>query len=105
MNVSQTAKFALVIAARPDFHNPRLVEPERCWREFLSDMRARETLCKGFARIHENVWQIDLNDGMPLLAYLLEKAVHNSIPLHSLFLDGEPDWIKYPPDAKPAGEV
>jgi len=106
MNVSQNAKFALVIAAKPDAYNPQLIspEPERRWREFSGDARLREMLQKGFYKIHENVWQIDLNNTMPLLADLLALARQYEIRLHILFSDAEPDWIKYPPDAKTADE-
>ncbi|MGD1087901.1 MAG: hypothetical protein ABR955_04145 [Verrucomicrobiota bacterium] len=100
MNVSQNAKFALVIASKPEFHNPLVVEPDRNWREFLYDVRQREVRSKVHEKIHENVWQISLNDEMPFLVYLMEQAAQRNIPLHTLFLDAELDWIRYPKSAE-----
>jgi len=94
---STNAKLALVIVepAKCDASN---MEPQREWKEFLYKIQERTTPTKTTTKIHENIWLIPLSDGLPFLMdlFLIAKSFH--IPLRILFLDSEPDWLKYPPD-------
>jgi hypothetical protein len=104
VNPYQNAKFALVIA-----EYPKLVEfqgvDERKWKGFLFDLPRFAPPSKETTKIHDNVWLIPLNGGMPFLVQLFQYASGMDIPLRILFLDAEPDWIRYPSPVAAAGQT
>jgi hypothetical protein len=97
-----SAKFALVIGERPTTNTSDVPVPR--WSKFLSDIQKNIQPCAEIQKIHENVWLIPLGIGIPFLGQLIEWAGSYQIPLRILFLDAEPDWIKYPPDSPKTAE-
>jgi hypothetical protein len=99
MNVSRNAKFALVIAeAKKNEHGE---SDAGSWSEFLSNVPRRARPSPETQTIHDNVWLIPMNTGIPFLVRLFDLSNGSGILLRILFLDAEPDWIQYPPDTKP----
>lgn len=99
MEISKSANFALVIAGAPKTPNNRIMQPHENWRAFLADISRQESLSKDFEKLSESVWLIPLHENMQLLNLLLTSANDKCIPLYMLFLDANPTWIKFPPDA------
>ena len=93
---SKNAKFALVIAEPPE--NQYRESDTKRWQDFVNNIPRFAPPNKETLTIHENVWRIPLDTGMPFLCKLFGFANGAGIPLHILFLDAEPEWIKYPPD-------
>ncbi len=98
MNVSHNAKFALVIA---EFRKNEHGETDaKGWSEFLADVPRLARPNQETQKIHDNVWLIPLDKGIPFLVRLFDLSNGSGILLRILFLDAEPDWIQYPPEAK-----
>jgi hypothetical protein len=95
---SNNAKFALVIA-EPTKPLPG-VDAVRKWKEFLYNIQTNLRPSEAILKIHENVWLIPLDTEMRFLTQLFDWAYGVEIRLRILFLDAEPNWIKYPPDAE-----
>jgi len=100
MNVSQNAKFAIVIANAPKYAT---VGVERqTWNSFLESLPQIETPIPGVERPTENLWQIDLQNGLLGLSKIIAESANHQIPIRLLFLDDAPDWILFPPPAEKA---
>jgi hypothetical protein len=97
------SRFALVIAERPPSDMNDV--PISRWDRFLDDIQKNIKPCRGMQKIHENVWLLPLETGIPFLGRLMEWADGYHIPLRILFLDEEPDWIKIPPDPAPPAHL
>jgi hypothetical protein len=91
---SHNAKFALAIAEKPI--RGTVQDPDKIWKEFLGNYRSHIRPTEDIQMIHENVWLIPLDTGMPFVGRLLDWTNMAGIPLRILFLDEEPDWIQYP---------
>ena len=102
MNLSQNARFALVIAEA--VKNNYWQADQTQWANFVANIRKNAQPPVGSLTIHENVWQIPLANGIPFLGKLVEVAEEMNIPLRILFLDATPDWIKCPPDGSPQSQ-
>ncbi len=99
VNVSKNAKFALVIAkARKNEHHESDAESRS---EFLAKVPRLGRPNQETKTIHDNVWLIPMDTGIPFLVRLFDLSNGSDIHLRILFLDAEPDWIQYPPDIKP----
>jgi hypothetical protein len=99
VNVSKNAKFALVIAEARK--NERHESDAASWSEFLAKVPKLARPNQEAQTIHDNVWLIPMDTGIPFLVRLFDLANSSGIHLRILFLDAEPDWIQYPPDIKP----
>ncbi len=100
MNPIPNVKFAFVIAEAPKY--PSATEPERTWQSFLTNVRNIQAPHEKTTTIHDNVWLIPLSTEMTFLTTLFGLANDWNIPLRILFLNDEPDWIRYPkPASKP----
>jgi hypothetical protein len=95
MESHPTAKFALVIAGSDlqDFSDRR-----QALGEFLANLQNSRPQPTSTKKLHDNVWLIDLSNGLPYLGSLTEWSHSSKLRLHILFLASEPDWITYPPD-------
>jgi hypothetical protein len=98
MNISQNAKFALVIAEYPK--NTYGENDKMKWEQFLGTAMSKFPQSKNTPTIHEGVWQIPLESDMPFLAKLCQRACEMDIHLRILFLDADPDWLHCPPPAE-----
>jgi len=74
------------------------------WTRFATSLEETELRRGGNLHLHQNLWQIPLHSALPALAKLVHTAAAYEIPIRVLFLAAIPDWIKLPPDAKPAAE-
>jgi len=99
VNVSKNAKFALVIAEARK--NESLESDTESWSEFIAKVPKQARPNHETQRIHDNVWLIPMDTGIPFLVRLFDLSNGANILLRILFLDAEPDWIQYPPDIKP----
>ena len=99
MNVSKNAKFALVIAEARRNNNQET--DAASWNEFVAKVPRHARPSQETHRIHDNVWLIPMDTGIPFLVRLFDLSNGANIQLRILFLDAEPDWIQYPPDIKP----
>jgi hypothetical protein len=103
MKPTKNAEFALVIAER--LPSGATNDPQgREWGNFLSTIRTSGKPPAKTKTLHENVWLIPLENGIPFLGKLIDWASTEPIRLNILFLDEEPGWIKYPPDASKPDE-
>ena len=95
---SKNAKYALVIgASKASYGHDKRTE----WQEFLTTLQNNARTIGETITIHDNVWLIPLDTGMRFLSALVASVGNNDkVLLRILFLDEEPDWIQYPPDAK-----
>jgi hypothetical protein len=75
------------------------------WQDFVTNIRNNTSPPSKTITIHENVWLIPLANGLPFLGDLVRRAESCQIPMRVLFLEEEPTWIKYPPDAKTDDET
>ena len=99
VNVSNNAKFALVIAeARKNEHHE---SDAASWSQFVAQVPKKARPSQETQWIHDNVWLIPMDTGIPFLVRLFDLSNGSGIHLRILFLDAEPDWIQYPPDIKP----
>jgi len=100
MSAKNNPQNAIVFAKMPD-NTPGTVTANS-WTNFLRSLP--DTLAKpgDKMRLHENLWQIPLHTGLPILAKLVHQAEANDIPLHVLFLAETPDWIVCESGTKPA---
>jgi hypothetical protein len=104
MDISQNAKFALVILEPPA--GPVYGKsPQDQWRNFLVNTPSTNPPSEDILRIHDNVWLIPLSNRMPLLMELLARSHSMEIRSRILFLSEKPDWIKCPPDQTPSGSM
>ena len=99
VNVSKNAKFALVIAEAR--RNERRETDAASWNEFVAKVPQQARPNQETQTIHDNVWLIPMDTGIPFLVRLFDLSNGSDIHLRILFLDAEPDWIQYPPDIKP----
>ena len=99
MNVSKNAKFALVIAEARK--NEEHESDAASWNEFVANVPKQARPNEETQTIHDNVWLIPMDTGIPFLVRLFDLSNGANIHLRILFLDAEPDWIQYPPDIKP----
>ena len=90
------SQFVLLIAKKPGFHPSHCTDPDGAWREFLSVAQSIAAPQKGVETLAENIWQIELNAGLLLLADIVRAACRLNIPTCSLVLPQTPDWVKYP---------
>jgi hypothetical protein len=97
------AKFALVIVEMGKNQNGHA--DTNSWENFLANKPRIFQQPKGIETIHENVWQIDLEIGLPVLSELIRWCQAYNTRARVLFLEESPAWLKLPPDAKPDGEV
>lgn len=104
-NLVTDAKFALVIAERLKYRPSTGNDHLKNWSNFEGNIKQNVLQPEGTQTIHDNIWLIPLSNGLPFLAELLRWGGSYSIPIRILFLAEAPEWIKYPPDAKPASEV
>lgn len=88
------ANFALVVAEPlKDAHG--LPDKEK-WKNFLLNVENHMQLNAAIQTIHENIWQISLDTGLPILGNILRwQSVGASIRI--AFLQDEPIWLVYPP--------
>jgi len=94
MNPFPNVKFALVVAEMPKY--PSATDPERTWHSFLTNVRNIAAPHKETTTIHDNIWLIPLSTEMTFLIKLIGLANDWNIPQRILFLNDEPDWIRYP---------
>jgi len=99
VNVSKNAKFALVIAEARK--NDDQESDAASWSAFVAKVPKLARPSQETQRIHDNVWLIPMDTGIPFLVRLFDLSNGANIHLRILFLDAEPDWIQYPPDIKP----
>jgi hypothetical protein len=93
---TENPRFAFVVA---EFPKNEYGEPDKAtWDKFLGNIGRNKRQAEVAPTIHDNIWLIPLNTGMPFLNHLMQCAEPYPIPLRILFLNDEPDWIKYPPD-------
>jgi hypothetical protein len=104
-NLVTDAKFAFVIAERKEYKVGGGNEHIRQWTDFLGNVKMYSTPPEGTQKIHENVWLIPLSSGLPFLSQLIDWGGSSGVSIRILFLEEAPNWIKYPPDAKPADET
>lgn len=94
---SKNANYALVVGETTASYGP---DKRKQWEEFLANVRQNVRPAKNTTMIHDNIWLIHLATDMLFLSELFQWSRNQNIRLHILFLDDEPDWIKYPPDAQ-----
>ena len=99
VNVSNNAKFALVIAEARKNEHPE--SDAASWNQFVAQVPKKARPSPETQTIHDNVWLIPMDTGIPFLVRLFDLSNGSNIHLRILFLDAEPDWIQYPPDIKP----
>jgi hypothetical protein len=99
VNVSKNAKFALVIAEARK--NEQHESDAASWSQFIAQVPKQARPSPETQTIHDNVWLIPMDTGIPFLVRLFDLSNGSGIHLRILFLDAEPDWIQYPPDIKP----
>jgi hypothetical protein len=90
----------IVIAEIPvgDEATTDVAKKDKKWSEFL--LNIPETLRKSgtVLRLCENVWQLPLDTGLPILNVFLEYGKsHSGIRMRYLFLEGIPEWQLCPP--------
>jgi hypothetical protein len=74
--------------------NRELADREK-WQNFLSNIQQNVKSIAAIRRIHENVWQIPADTGLPFLTDLFRwKPAGASFRI--LFLDEAPQWLEYP---------
>lgn len=91
------AKFALLIAETHRKDASRA--PSESWKNLQLNWRSALPKDEETHRLTENVWLIQLNNGLLVLAGLVQAMKDYSIPFRVLFFEDAPDWIKYPPAA------
>jgi hypothetical protein len=99
MNVSQNAKYALVIAegVRDEHGHEDLLT----WRNLVLNIQEISNRAKNTLKIHDNVWLIPLENELPALGAFLQKLTeYNKIHVRGLFLAEFPAWLEWPPIAK-----
>jgi hypothetical protein len=96
MDINQNAKFAFVIAEGTDLAVP---EKLRQMLEYNARLEQATRLLEETITIHNNVWLIPLPDGLPFLGEMMKLANSSGVRLRILFVQSEPDWMKYPPFA------
>ena len=97
------AKFALVIAETHRKDATRALSDS--WQRLALNWRTSLPHDEETHRLTENVWLIPLDNGLPVLAGLVQAIKDYSVPIHVLFLEDAQGWIKYPPDAKTTAEA
>jgi len=102
MNLVTDAKFAFVVAEKQKYTPATGADYEKNWLNFVGNIRQNTRQPEGTQTIHDNIWLIELSNGLPFLAELIRWADSYSVPIRILFLEEAPTWIKYPPDAKPS---
>jgi hypothetical protein len=96
-----SAKVALVIASKNSTDQP--FSPDRAYHSLVNNIRTTNPPLEGIESIAENVWQIDLSNGLKALSCILEGAIEWKVPVRVLFLDDVPNWSNHPCNEKPAG--
>jgi len=92
------AKFSLLIA---ETHRPDATRAlSNAWQNLQLNWKSALPKDEEKSRLTENVWLIQLDNGLPVLAGLVQAMKDYSIPVRVLFFEDEPTWIKYPPDAE-----
>jgi hypothetical protein len=99
-NLLTDAKFALVIAERQKYVQGMGVSVQANWQQFSESVRNNAQPPEGTETIHDNYWLIPLATGLPFLATLIRLGDSYSVPIHILFVEESPVWIKYPPNEK-----
>src|ERR1700722_14996664 len=70
------------------------------WQHFVGNIKQNTIPPEGTQTIHDNIWLIELSNGLPFLTKLIEWGESYSVSIRILFLAEAPTWIKYPPDAQ-----
>jgi hypothetical protein len=93
--IAANVKHVLVIASTPPKtpENPGVIEK---WNNFLGILEYNEMPPANTLRIHNNIWVLPIDTGLPFLGSLLKYAAEAEIPLRVVFLEDIPDWIKNP---------
>jgi hypothetical protein len=92
------AKFALLVAETQRKDATRATSDS--WKNLRLNWRHALPPDEEKYRLTENVWLIQLDNGLPALAGLVQGMKDYSVPIHVLFLEDAQGWIKYPPDAE-----
>jgi hypothetical protein len=96
------AKFTLLIA---DVHRKDATRAQSdAWKNLVLNWRNALPANEEKYRLTENVWWIHLDNGLPVLAGLVQGMKDYQVPIRVLFFDESPAWIQHPPEAKPADE-
>jgi hypothetical protein len=96
------AHYALLIAETHRKNATRVTSDS--WKTLALNWQQALSPTEEKYRLTENVWLICLDDGLPVLADLVQAMKQFGVPLRVLFLEEVPAWIQYPPDAPPAAE-
>jgi hypothetical protein len=92
------AKYALIIATGK--WPSRLHGDDRNYHTAINNVNTRSVPLKCVETLAENVWLIELKDGLQALSSILHEMVDWSIQTRVLFLDNKPDWAEYSPPQK-----
>ena len=91
-----SAKFALVIATKMKADTD--LTEGRSYHTFLGNIRHHTPPLEGIEAISENVWQIDLSNGLYALSQIISEARGWQVPVRVLFFEHSPHWSKHPPE-------
>jgi hypothetical protein len=104
MNPEPQAKYAFVVAERPNYDPAGGVhDPAKNWSDFLVNIQNVPRRPEGIETIHDNIWLLQLSNGLPFLAELIRWGGAYQIAIRILFLAEVPNWLQYPsPAEKPS---
>ena len=92
------AKLVLIVASK--IRADESFDEGNAWHNFLRNIRTHMPPLEGVESLAENVWQIDLTNGLKGLSEILREAIAWKVPIRVLFFEEAPVWLKYPPDAE-----
>jgi hypothetical protein len=101
--MNQQPTLALVVAEIPK--GKRGFDRRTNWQDFVTNVENNVYLPEGTQAIHDNIWLIQLSNGLPFLAEILKWSRPSEVTIRILFLQETPAWLEYRSAGPPAAEA